>query len=87
MRFYHDQMGLSIVNVQAQERFTQALSGLVEPDDKRRAIGQTLQAVMDETLAGMGEFAVILAQHHLRRCAAGREPCQQAWTACGTAGG
>ena len=60
MRFYRDQMGLSIVNVQAQEHFTQALSGLVEPDDKRRAIGQTLQAVMDETLAGMGEFAVIL---------------------------
>ena len=60
MRFYHDQMGLSIVNVQAQERFTQALSGLVEPDDKRRAIGQTLQAVMDETLADMGEFTVIL---------------------------
>ena len=60
MRFYRDQMGLSIVNVQAQERFTQVLSGLVEPEDKRRAIGQTLQAVMDETLAGMGEFAVIL---------------------------
>ena len=60
MHFYRDRMGLDIVNVQAQERFAQALRDLVEPDDKRRAIGQTLQNVLDETVSQMGEFTAIL---------------------------
>lgn len=58
--FYRDKMGLNVVTVQAQERFAQALEGVVEPDEKRRAIGRTLQSVLDETLQAQGAFSVIL---------------------------
>lgn len=60
LSFYRDKMGLNVVAVQAQERFAQALAGVVKPDEKRRAIGRTLQSVLDETLKAQGEFSVIL---------------------------
>lgn len=60
LAFYRDRLGLSIQHVQAEERFLQALKGITDADGKRLAISRTLQEVLDETLAGLGEFSAIL---------------------------
>lgn len=60
LAFYRDQMGLNITHVQAQERFIEALRGVSTPEEKRRIIGETLQHVLNETLADMGPFNAIL---------------------------
>ena len=44
---YRD-MGLNITGVDAKQRFYDALSGQVDPEDKRKAIGRTFIEVFDE---------------------------------------
>ncbi len=41
-------MGLNVTGVDSKERFYDALSGLSEPEDKRKAIGRTFIEVFDE---------------------------------------
>lgn len=60
LAYYRDQMGLNITHVQAQERFLSALKGVTDANDKRRVIGEALQATLDETLAQLGAFDAIL---------------------------
>jgi len=60
MSFYRDRMGLNICHVHAEERFLNALHGISDPAVKRKVIGDTLQSVIDETLARMGEFSAVI---------------------------
>ena len=60
LAFYRSQAGLNIMHVSAQERFVEALSGIVDPALKKRVIGETLQSILDETLAGMGKFTAVV---------------------------
>ena len=41
-------MGLNVIGVNAQDKFYSALQGLVDPEDKRKAIGKTFIDVFDE---------------------------------------
>jgi len=41
-------MGLSVVGVDAKQRFWDALKGLTHPEDKRKAIGKTFIEIFDE---------------------------------------
>ena len=60
LEFYRGVLGLDVRHVQAESRFLDALNGIADPDEKRRVISRTLQSVLDETLAQMGDFALIL---------------------------
>lgn len=44
----YQHMGLNVKGVDAKERFYQALEGLTDPEDKRKAIGRTFIEVFDE---------------------------------------
>jgi len=44
----YKQMGLNVKGVDAKDRFYEALSGLTDPEDKRKAIGKTFIQVFDE---------------------------------------
>ena len=46
MAFYHDQMGLDITRVDAEERFLTALSGVRSGEEKRRVIGALLKEIL-----------------------------------------
>ncbi|MEZ7208670.1 glutamine-hydrolyzing GMP synthase, partial [Pseudoalteromonas sp. DY56-GL79] len=45
---FGDKFGLNIIKVEAEERFLNALNGLNDPEDKRKAIGHTFIEVFDE---------------------------------------
>ena len=60
MAFYRDQVGMDIVCIQARERFLHALAGKITPEEKRRAIGDTLQSVLNENREGLGPFDVLI---------------------------
>lgn len=60
MALYRDQLGLEIHHVQAQERFLEALKGVVDAGEKRRIIGETLQKTLDEALESLGEAQLII---------------------------
>ena len=60
MAYYRDQLGMDILRVNAAERFLQALEGLSEPEEKRRAIGETLQAVLNEEKGRLGHFDALI---------------------------
>lgn len=60
MALYRDQLGLDIIHVQAQDRFMEALKGVVDPMEKRRIIGETLQKTLDEALEKLGEINMIV---------------------------
>ena len=44
----YTQMGLNVIGVDASQRFYDALKGLSEPEEKRKAIGRTFIEVFDE---------------------------------------
>ncbi|MEZ7204862.1 glutamine-hydrolyzing GMP synthase, partial [Pseudoalteromonas sp. DY56-GL79] len=48
MDMFGDKFGLNIIKVEAEERFLNALNGLNDPEDKRKAIGHTFIEVFDE---------------------------------------
>ena len=58
--YYRDQLGLNVYHVPAGNRFIKALEGVTDPDEKRRVIHETMQAILDETMAQLGNFSVIL---------------------------
>ncbi len=54
MGFYRDQLGLDIVMVDAKERFLARLAGVVEPEQKRRIIGEEFIRVFEEKANELG---------------------------------
>ena len=48
METFKDEFGIRIVQVDASERFLEALSGIVDPEDKRRVIGSVFVDVFQE---------------------------------------
>lgn len=60
LSFYRDQMGMDVIHIQAQERFLAALDGVIDADRKRAIIGETLQQILDETMAQIGEVAAVV---------------------------
>ncbi|MEO7457013.1 MAG: glutamine-hydrolyzing GMP synthase [Gemmatimonadaceae bacterium] len=55
-------LGIKLVTVDASERFLAALSGIEEPEAKRRAIGHTFIDVFEEATASAGTHAKFLVQ-------------------------
>lgn len=60
LSFYRDQLGMDITHVQAQERFLTALEGVEDADKKRTIIGVTLQSILDECMAEIGDVSAVL---------------------------
>ena len=58
MRVYRDTLSLNIIKVDAQERFLSKLAGIVEPEHKRKIIGEEFIRVFEEESKklGGGEF-------------------------------
>ncbi len=58
MRVYHDTLSLNIIKVDAKERFLSKLTGVVEPERKRKIIGEEFIRVFEEESKrlGGGEF-------------------------------
>ena len=48
MSTYRDAMGLNVVYVDASERFLTALSGVTDPEKKRKIIGELFVRVFEE---------------------------------------
>lgn len=59
MQYYGGTLGMHITRINAADRFAQALSGLVDADEKRSAIAHTMCAVLDEAAAGI-DYKVII---------------------------
>ena len=60
LSYYKDRLGLNVYHVPAAGRFLRALQGIADPAEKRLAIHQTLQTILDETMTQLGDFKVIL---------------------------
>lgn len=48
MEMFGDRFGLNIIHVPAEERFLSALSGISDPEEKRKTIGRVFVEVFDE---------------------------------------
>ncbi len=48
MSYYHDELGINIIRVNARERFLKRLAGVVEPEQKRKIIGEEFIRVFEE---------------------------------------
>ena len=60
MAYYRDQLGMNVPCIQAEDRFLAALRGIADPEEKRRAIGDTLQAVLNEEKGRLGAYDVLI---------------------------
>ena len=60
MAYYRDQLGMNISCVQAEKRFLSALRGVTDPDEKRRVIGDALQAVLNEEKSQLKPYDVLI---------------------------
>ena len=60
MTFYKEKIGLNVVRFRAEERFLSALHGITDGQEKRRAISQTMQQVLDEARQQLGHFDVLI---------------------------
>ena len=58
--FYRDQIGMDITRIYAQNRFTEALRGIHDADEKRRVIGMTMQEVLSEEKSRLGSFDALI---------------------------
>lgn len=59
--FYRDTIGMDITRVNAQDRFLEALRGIVEPREKRRVIGETIQQILWEEKEKLGQFRAVIS--------------------------
>jgi GMP synthase (glutamine-hydrolysing) len=48
MDVFADHLGVTVIRVNAQERFLSALSGIVDPEDKRKIIGRLFVEIFEE---------------------------------------
>ena len=60
MAFYRDTIGMDITRVDAQDRFLAALQGIADPEEKRRAIGITMQQVLMEERSKLGSYQALI---------------------------
>jgi len=51
----HDQLGVELITINAVERFMQALSGVTEPEQKRRIIGEQFIRIFEEQARMVGK--------------------------------
>ena len=56
---FRDRMGLPLIRVNAEKRFLAALSGVTDPERKRRIIGETFIRVFEETARQAGDIRVL----------------------------
>ncbi|MBM4195346.1 MAG: glutamine-hydrolyzing GMP synthase, partial [Gemmatimonadetes bacterium] len=61
-RTFRQHLGIKLVTVRAEQRFMRALSGLSEPEAKRKAIGHTFIDVFEDASAREGKDAAFLVQ-------------------------
>ncbi len=54
MRVYHDTLALNIIKVDAKDRFLSKLAGIVEPERKRKIIGEEFIRVFEEESKKLG---------------------------------
>lgn len=60
MAFYRDQIGMDVTRVPAQEQFLSALQGVSDAGEKRRIIGETMQAILSREAARLGPFDALI---------------------------
>ena len=58
--YYRDQVGMDITRVNAGSRFLEALKGITAPEEKRRAIANTIREILVEEEAKLGEFKAVI---------------------------
>lgn len=54
-----DDLGIRVRHVDASERFLRALEGVVEPEEKRRIIGETFIRIFEHEAASAGEYGFL----------------------------
>ncbi len=60
MEFYRDSLGLNIIAVDASERFLKKLEGVVDPERKRKIIGEEFIRVFEEQAKLIGDVDYLL---------------------------
>lgn len=55
MDLFEHQLGLSVIHVDARHRFLERLRGVVDPEEKRRVIGEEFIRVFEEEAAKLGD--------------------------------
>lgn len=55
-RCFREEMGVRLIEIDAKERFMRALSGVADPDEKRRLIREEYSAIFAEQYVKSGEF-------------------------------
>lgn len=60
MAFYRDALGMDVIRVDARERFLSALQGVSNPEEKKRIIGLTMQAVLSEERERLGDYQALI---------------------------
>ena len=58
-RTFKDQFGMSFIRVNAQKRFLDRLSGITEPEEKRKIIGEEFISVFEEEADKIGKVDVL----------------------------
>ena len=58
-RTFKDQFGMSFIRVNAQKRFLDRLSGITEPEEKRKTIGEEFIRVFEEEADKIGKVDVL----------------------------
>ncbi len=61
-RTFRAHLGINLITVDAAERFLAALSGVDDPEEKRRQIGHTFVDVFEDAAAGVGDDVRFLVQ-------------------------
>ena len=62
VHIFRDQLGLNLVAVDAAERFLQKLTGVTDPEQKRKLIGREFIAVFEDEARALGHELRFLAQ-------------------------
>lgn len=60
LAFYRDTIGMDITRISAQQRFLEALRGIVLPDEKRRAIRELLNRILREEQEKLEPIATLI---------------------------
>lgn len=55
-KVFYDQMGMNLIEVDAQERFLKALNGIIEPTEKRRIMHDEFSAIFAEQYIKAGDI-------------------------------
>lgn len=78
--YYQETLGMNILRVNAQERFTQALAGVIRMEEKAAIIHKLYQEVLEETVANLPHDAFISGASAHDNLEAGRAHTPEART-------